>query len=230
MMPAAMVARPPAPFKGTVIRPFTHIDPHLERSIAHPALDWSAAVGAGKERTLHMSLPPDRPATGRPLVGVEWSGPYRGPAGEHETVAEHALQTNIGSVYWVKEEIGNALNPGVRLWAHTHRTARQDARYPDSIVDPDGIDPDAFTYQWVRVLMTAERPRKPTGTETDIPDATGRQYTLTADDVGHRIKLRVTARDVLGGGCRSKFGPWRRSKKGPLVDAGYGVAGCPGNP
>ena len=29
---------------------------------------------------------------------------------------------------------------------------------------------------------------------------------------------------------RSKFGPWRRSKKGPLVDAGYGVAGCPGNP
>ena len=29
---------------------------------------------------------------------------------------------------------------------------------------------------------------------------------------------------------RSKFGPWRRSKKGPLVDAGYGVAGCPGSP
>ena len=40
MMPAAMVARPPAPFKGTVIRPFTHIDPHLERSIAiHLAAD-----------------------------------------------------------------------------------------------------------------------------------------------------------------------------------------------
>ena len=29
---------------------------------------------------------------------------------------------------------------------------------------------------------------------------------------------------------RSKLGPRRRSKKGPLVDAGYGVAGCPGNP
>ena len=33
-------------------------------------------------------------------------------------------------------------------------------------------------------------------------------------------------------GCqrRSKLGPRRRSKKGPLVDAGYGVAGCPGSP
>ena len=29
---------------------------------------------------------------------------------------------------------------------------------------------------------------------------------------------------------RSKLGPRRRSKKGPLVDAGYGVAGCPGSP
>ena len=41
-----------------------------------------------------------------------------------------------------------------------------------------------------------------------------------------------TGKTHIALGCqrRSKFGPWRRSKKGPLVDAGYGVAGCPGNP
>ncbi len=54
---------------------------------------------------------------------------------------------------------------------------------------------------------------------------------------GHSLggALAVVATRVLGSdshGCqrRSKLGPRRRSKKGPLVDAGYGVAGCPGSP
>ena len=188
-----------------------------EWSDRHPALDWSAAVGAGKERTFHLSLPPDRPATGRPLVGVEYRGPYRGADGEHETAGEGALHSNIGRAYWVKEELGNVLDAGDRLWAHTHRTAGQATSTPEGIADPDGLDPDAFTYQWIRVEMDADatlevpveddpnetttvvRPT-PTGREIEIAGASGRQYTLGDADVGHRIKVRVTARDVLGGG------------------------------
>ena len=188
-----------------------------EWSDRNPALDWANAVGAGKERTLHLSLPPDRPATGRPLVGVEWRGPYRGPGDEYETAAEGLFHSNIGRAYSVKEELGNVLDPGDRLWAHTHRTARQSTNTPEGIVDPDGLDPDGFTYQWIRVEMDADATLKvpveghpnetitlvraePTGREIEIPGATGRHYTLRDADDGHRIKLRVTARDVLGGG------------------------------
>ena len=203
-----------------------------EWSDRNPALDWANAVGAGKERTLHLSLSPDRPATGRPFVGVEW----RGPGDEYETAAEDSFHSNIGRAYWVKEELGNVLDPGDRLWAHTHRTARQATNTPEGIVDPDGLDPDGFTYQWIRVEMdgdatltvpveghpnetiTLVRP-KPTGREIEIPGATGRHYTLRDADVGHRIKLRVTARDVLGGA------PYTRESTAQPAPSTYYVIG-----
>ncbi len=50
-----------------------------------------------------------------------------------------------------------------------------------AIDDADGVG--AFGYQWIRVDG---------GTDTDITDATANSYTLTSDDVGNKIRVRVS--------------------------------------
>ena len=54
------------------------------------------------------------------------------------------------------------------------------------ITDPDGITNASYSYQWTRVDGD---------TETDIPGATGRTYTLTDDDAGKSIKVTTTFSD-----------------------------------
>ena len=57
-----------------------------------------------------------------------------------------------------------------------------------SIADTDGLPTEStFTWQWVRVDGS---------TETDIAGATGRTYTLTATDVGKKIKVKVSFTDA----------------------------------
>ena len=56
-----------------------------------------------------------------------------------------------------------------------------------AIHDADGLG--AFSYQWIRVDG---------GTDTDITEATSSFYTLTSDDVGKKIRVRVGFTD--GGG------------------------------
>ena len=57
------------------------------------------------------------------------------------------------------------------------------------IDDADGRDNAGFSYQWVR---------EDGGTETDIEGAAGSTYTLTADDEGKTIKVRVFFTDDAG--------------------------------
>ena len=57
------------------------------------------------------------------------------------------------------------------------------------IADEDGLDNVTFTYQWLILDGT---------TETEIPDSTGSAYTLTEDDQGKAIKVRVTFTDDAG--------------------------------
>ena len=60
------------------------------------------------------------------------------------------------------------------------------------IVDVDGL-PLGFTWQWIRVVGELE---------ADISGASSRTYTLTADDRGRTIKVKVSFTD-LGGGAES---------------------------
>ena len=57
----------------------------------------------------------------------------------------------------------------------------------DGIMDEDGLD-NVFNYQWGRMDGT---------NETDLPDATSGTYTLTRDDVGKTLKVRVSFTDLL---------------------------------
>ena len=61
------------------------------------------------------------------------------------------------------------------------------------IMDTDGLTGVDFTYQWLRVDADG------TSNPVDITDATAATYTLTAADVGKRIKVKVSFTDELSG-------------------------------
>ena len=64
------------------------------------------------------------------------------------------------------------------------------------IADADGLPatfPGDYAFQWVRVDADG------TSNASDITNATANTYTLTADDVGKRVSVRVSFFDVLGG-------------------------------
>ena len=57
------------------------------------------------------------------------------------------------------------------------------------VADQDGSDNATFAYQWARIEGT---------TDTDIQGGTGSTYTLTSDDEGKTVKVRVTFTDDAG--------------------------------
>ena len=58
-----------------------------------------------------------------------------------------------------------------------------------NVADQDGSDNATFAYQWVRIDGT---------TDTDIQGGTSSTYTLTSDDEGKTVKVRVTFTDDAG--------------------------------
>ncbi len=59
------------------------------------------------------------------------------------------------------------------------------------IADADGMTDAVFAYRWIRRDLT-------TNTDTDIEDGTGSTYTVTEDDQGKALKVRVTFTDDAG--------------------------------
>ena len=104
------------------------------------ALDWSSV----STRTVHLSLPDNRSATGAPVI--------------------------TGTA-----EIGQVLGVDVT-----------------DIEDEDGLYDVEYAYQWVRVDADG------TSNEEDISGATAATYTLTADDVGKKVKVEVSFTDDFG--------------------------------
>ena len=76
------------------------------------------------------------------------------------------------------------------------------------ISDGDGIDPDGFLYQWIRVDGT---------TETDIADAIESTYTLTAQDVGKALRVRVVFNDLAGNAEFPRTSPQSDMVAGPIT-------------
>ena len=59
------------------------------------------------------------------------------------------------------------------------------------IADADGLTTPGYTYQWIRVLIVG-------GGTSNIAGATASTYTLTGDDVTHRVRVRVMFTDDGG--------------------------------
>ncbi len=104
------------------------------------ALDWSSV----STRTVHLSLPDNRSATGAPVI--------------------------TGTA-----EVGQVLDVDVT-----------------GIEDEDGLYDVEYAYQWVRVDADG------TSNEEDISGATAATHTLTADDVGKKVKVEVSFTDDFG--------------------------------
>ncbi len=83
----------------------------------------------------------------------------------------------------------------------------------DDISDDDGLEDVTFTYQWIRVNN---------GTDTDITDATSSSYTLTSDDAGKQVRVRVSFTDDEGNAEQVTSDAW--PSEGSVVGVSTAVA------
>ncbi len=157
----------------------------------------------------HLSLTPD---DGQAGYGSGW------------TVADTAsVQVGTGDWTTVSRTVGTGMDattftdvPRFRIWARkveagamgeqqapnsppagvpgitgTFRTGEVLTATTDGITDPDGMTAAVFTYQWLHYDTTTE-------TETIIDNATDQTYTVTDEDSGIGIRVRVTFTDDGG--------------------------------
>ena len=78
---------------------------------------------------------------------------------------------------------------GVPTISGTAQVGETLAADTSGIADVDGLNNVSYAYQWIRTDG---------GTDADIADATDSTYTLTGDDQGKTIKLKVTFNDDKG--------------------------------
>ena len=101
----------------------------------------------------------------------------------------------IGNSQWVQSAtafstLTNNAATGAPSITGTAQVGQDLTASTTGIDDDDGL-PSSFTYQWVRVDADG------TSNPVDITDATAATYTLTADDEGKKIKVKVSFTDNL---------------------------------
>ena len=123
--------------------------------------------------------------------------------GESYAFADAAFDTATHSYVWpdagldwsrltgLTRELHLTLNPdaaptGLPAVSGAARVGRTVAASTAGIRDANGLAGATFTYQWIRVDG---------GTETEIAGATGQTYTLTAEDEGKQVRVKVSFTD-----------------------------------
>ena len=101
----------------------------------------------------------------------------------------------IGNSQWVQSAtafstLANNAATGEPSITGTATVGQELTATTGTIADDDGL-PSSFTYQWVRVDADG------TSNPVDITDATAATYTLTADDEGKKVKVKVSFTDDL---------------------------------
>ena len=101
----------------------------------------------------------------------------------------------IGNSQWVQSAtafstLANNAATGAPSITGTATVGQELTASTTGIDDDDGL-PSSFTYQWVRVDADG------TSNPVDITDATAATYTLTADDEGKKVKVKVSFTDDL---------------------------------
>ena len=143
---------------------------------------------------------------------TDWTNWYRGetPTQVTRTVIRNLAaataydvrvhSTNaIGNSQWVQSAtafstlVGNAAT-GAPTISGTLHVGRTQTASPGTIADADGLTNASYSYQWILVDGTGEE---------DISGATAATYSLTAADVGKKIKVRASFTDD-GGNAESR--------------------------
>ncbi|MCY4500010.1 MAG: hypothetical protein OXE57_00400, partial [Alphaproteobacteria bacterium] len=95
------------------------------------------------------------------------------------------------------------------------QSGRQVTATPGNIADPDGFDASSLGYTWLRCNSNGN------GCDTEI--GTGTSYTLTGDDVGLRLRVRVDFTDDSGDSESRTSYPWPSRTNDPIATAGANV-------
>ena len=106
-------------------------------------------------------------------------------------VALHKGDEGAGAkLYVLTVTVANVAATGEPTISGTAQVGQTLTASTADISDEDGLRDADFSYQWLRVGSDS--------TESDISDATGSTYTLSTDDAGNSIKVKVTFTDDAG--------------------------------
>ena len=105
------------------------------------------------------------------------------------TVAALALLASLGAGNAAAQTPVNSPATGEPTISGIPRVGETLTAAQGDIADTNGLTTATFTYQWIRVRS---------GNESDITNATGTTYLLTADDLDRRIRVRASFTDDNG--------------------------------
>ena len=112
---------------------------------------------------------PNRPATGGPSISGTPSVGETLTATTSQIADEDGLDNAAFAFQWIRRDVDTGVDTAIE----------------------GGLDNAAFAFQWIRRDVD-------TGVDTAIEGATGSTYTVTSEDDGHAIKVRVTFTDDAG--------------------------------
>ena len=126
---------------------------------------------------------------------------YTDPTADDDTVALQdiagndvaSFTTGMSGVPAVTNNSTNTAATGEPAITGTAQAGQELTAVTTGIMDTDGLTGVDFTYQWLRVDADG------TSNEEDISGEIAATYTLTNDDVGKKVKVKVSFRDELSG-------------------------------
>ena len=144
---------------------------------------WQIVVQPDPQGPVTIILPAGRDCK---LAGV--------PCASGERSVSHRVELTVpgsASMNQISETAPNRPATGGPSISGTPSVGETLTATTSQIADEDGLDNAAFAFQWIRSDVD-------TGVDTAIEGATGSTYTVTSEDDGHAIKVRVTFTDDAG--------------------------------
>ena len=175
-------------------------DPRLRFSITGPGDEYADYVSGSGTKTLvfnYTVLATDSDTDGIYLYGpdlfdLDSDDAVRGAGNDLEPVdpgSDPGVQSGHkidGTIAGSMTQTANSPATGEPGITGSPRTGETLTATTDGIEDEDGLSSPGFSYQWVRHDPA-------TATDTDIDGETGAAYTVTADDEGKALKVRVAS-------------------------------------
>ena len=144
---------------------------------------WEVTIQPVGDEDIVVLMPDNRRCSGiQPELGAPCAAGGRGLTNRPEATipGPRSLEHGDNSPASGGPGIDGSLRVGETISANT-----------SGIQDDDGISSAAFSYQWIRRNLA-------TATDSDIEGATGHTYTVSAEDEGKALLVRVTFTDDAG--------------------------------
>ncbi len=145
--------------------------------------DVRAYAAEGSSRVVHTYRSMHTGSRQPSYTGIHWLG----VSAANDATGDYTIKVNEVT----SQQIANTPATGGPGITGSQRTGETLTATTDGIEDEDGLSSPGFSYQWVRHDLA-------TATDTDIDGETGAAYTVTAEDEGKALKVRVVFTDDAG--------------------------------